>query len=87
MRLYAASVVGASSRSTPAAPPPPRRSSSGANADMLFLREGGGGVYLVWPSRTLVPARVVAVRDFLADALAAKAAPWGAASRGAGDET
>jgi len=26
----------------------------------------GGGLYLVWPSRTLVPARVVAVREILA---------------------
>jgi len=26
---------------------------------------GGAGLYLVWPSRRLVPARVAAVRDFL----------------------
>jgi hypothetical protein len=25
----------------------------------------GGGLYVVWPSQTLVPARVVVVRDFL----------------------
>ena len=31
----------------------------------------GGGLYLVWPSRILVPARVVAVREFLAEALGA----------------
>jgi DNA-binding transcriptional LysR family regulator len=30
----------------------------------------GGGLYLVWPSRTLVPARVVAVREMLAEELA-----------------
>jgi DNA-binding transcriptional LysR family regulator len=29
----------------------------------------GGGLYLVWPSRSLVPARVVAVREFLTEAL------------------
>lgn len=29
-----------------------------------------GGVYLVWPSRRLVPAHVAAARDFLADELA-----------------
>ena len=29
----------------------------------------GGGLYLVWPSRTLVPARVVAVRELLAEEL------------------
>jgi len=33
----------------------------------------GGGLYLVWPSRTLVPARVVAVREILAAELAALA--------------
>lgn len=31
----------------------------------------GGGLYLVWPSRTLVPARVVAVREALAEELSA----------------
>jgi DNA-binding transcriptional LysR family regulator len=30
----------------------------------------GGGVYLVWASRRLMPARVAVVRDFLADELA-----------------
>lgn len=30
----------------------------------------GGGLYLVWPSRTLVPPRVVAVRELLAEELA-----------------
>lgn len=30
----------------------------------------GGGLYLIWPSRRLLPARVVVVRDFLAQALA-----------------
>jgi DNA-binding transcriptional LysR family regulator len=30
---------------------------------------GGAGLYLLWPSRRLVPARVAAVRDFLIDAL------------------
>jgi DNA-binding transcriptional LysR family regulator len=29
----------------------------------------GGGLYLLWPSRHLVPARVVAVRELLAEAL------------------
>jgi DNA-binding transcriptional LysR family regulator len=29
----------------------------------------GGGLYLVWPTRTLVPARVVAVREILATEL------------------
>ena len=29
----------------------------------------GGGTYLVWPSQKLVPARVVAVREFLVEAL------------------
>jgi DNA-binding transcriptional LysR family regulator len=33
----------------------------------------GGGLYLLWPSRTLVPARVVAVREILAAELAASA--------------
>jgi DNA-binding transcriptional LysR family regulator len=28
---------------------------------------GGGGLFLVWPSRRLMPPRVAAVRDFLAD--------------------
>lgn len=31
----------------------------------------GGGVYLVWPSQKLVPARVVAVREMLIEELAA----------------
>ena len=31
---------------------------------------GGAGLYLLWPSRRLVPARVAAVRDFLAEELA-----------------
>jgi DNA-binding transcriptional LysR family regulator len=30
----------------------------------------GGGLYLLWPSRTLVPARVAAVRELLAEELA-----------------
>jgi DNA-binding transcriptional LysR family regulator len=30
----------------------------------------GGGVYLVWPSQKLVPARVVAVREMLIAELA-----------------
>jgi len=30
----------------------------------------GGGLFIVWPSRTLVPARVVAVREFLIEELA-----------------
>ena len=30
----------------------------------------GGALYLVWPSRRLLPARVALVRDFLAEALA-----------------
>jgi DNA-binding transcriptional LysR family regulator len=30
---------------------------------------GGGGLYLLWPSRTLVPPRVVAVRELLAEEL------------------
>lgn len=29
----------------------------------------GGGLYLVWPSRTLIPPRVVAVRELLAEEL------------------
>lgn len=32
-------------------------------------RFDGGGTYLVWPSRRLVPARVIAVREFLFDGL------------------
>jgi DNA-binding transcriptional LysR family regulator len=32
----------------------------------------GGALYLVWPSRRLLPARVALVRDFLADALASR---------------
>jgi DNA-binding transcriptional LysR family regulator len=31
----------------------------------------GGGLYIVWPSRALVPARVAAVRELLAQELAA----------------
>jgi DNA-binding transcriptional LysR family regulator len=31
---------------------------------------GGAGLYLLWPSRRLVPARVAAVRDFLIEELA-----------------
>jgi DNA-binding transcriptional LysR family regulator len=32
-------------------------------------RVEGGGLYLLWPSRTLVPPRVVAVRELLAEEL------------------
>jgi DNA-binding transcriptional LysR family regulator len=35
----------------------------------------GGGLFIVWPSRTLVPARVAAVRELLAAELAALATP------------
>jgi len=33
------------------------------------FRLGGAGLYLLWPSRRLVPARVAAVRDFLIEEL------------------
>ena len=33
-------------------------------------RLSGGGLYLLWPSRTLIPPRVVAVRELLAEELA-----------------
>ena len=35
---------------------------------------GGAGLYLVWPSRRLVPARVAAVRDFLVEEIGKKPA-------------
>jgi DNA-binding transcriptional LysR family regulator len=35
----------------------------------------GGGLHIVWPSRTLVPARVAAVRELLAQELAAIGPP------------
>lgn len=32
-------------------------------------RGGGGGIYVVWPSRKLVPARVAAARELLIEEL------------------
>jgi len=44
----------------------------------------GGGVYVVWPSRKLVPAHVVAVRELLIEELSRS---WGAQTRKRSPET
>lgn len=46
----------------------------------------GGGVYLVWPSQRLVPARVVVVRELLAEELGKLSVPAAGPARDARDQ-
>lgn len=67
--LFDAAVSGAGLALLPIEIATPALRSGSLQRVLPRYRFDGGGTYLVWPSRRLVPARVIAVREFLFEGL------------------